>query len=47
MVFNACIRAFLNSPWGISVGRWTNIIWDTWKGSEEALKATTMMLRCI
>ena len=44
--YDACFRASLNNPWGISVGRWTNIIWYTWRGSEEALKATKMMLRC-
>ena len=44
--YDDCYRAALNNPWGTSVGTWTNIIWYTWKGWEEALKATKMMLRC-
>ncbi|XP_076825109.1 fibroleukin-like [Clavelina lepadiformis] len=44
--FNACFSSALNAAWGRSGGNVQNIIWQSWKGYHEALKATTMKLRC-
>ncbi|XP_076817228.1 fibrinogen-like protein A [Clavelina lepadiformis] len=44
--FDNCFRASLNAAWGRSSGSWHNIIWNAWTGSTEALKATTMKIRC-
>ncbi|CAK8694634.1 unnamed protein product [Clavelina lepadiformis] len=44
--FRECGYSLLNSGWGRSTGTWSNIIWYHWKGDKEALKATTMKLRC-
>ncbi|XP_076805773.1 fibrinogen C domain-containing protein 1-like [Clavelina lepadiformis] len=44
--FYTCGSSALNAAWGPSEGFLHNIIWKSWKGSNEALKGTKMMLRC-
>ncbi|CAK8688732.1 unnamed protein product [Clavelina lepadiformis] len=44
--FNNCLHASPNAVWGRSEGDWANILWYEWKGKNEALKATTLKLRC-
>ncbi|XP_076801608.1 microfibril-associated glycoprotein 4-like [Clavelina lepadiformis] len=44
--FNTCGHSRLNAQWGPSRGAWSGIVWNSWKGSGETLKQTTMKLRC-
>nr|CAB3245503.1 ficolin-1-like [Phallusia mammillata] len=44
--YNYCFTSALNGKWGRSTGYKRNIVWGPWKGNKEALKETTMKIKC-
>nr|CAB3245534.1 ficolin-2-like [Phallusia mammillata] len=44
--FKHCFYSKLNAEWGRSQSEYHNIIWYHWKGYSEAIKESTMKMRC-